>query len=121
MSDIYLPSVEEGDSAEHVARWVLMLSHLYYDHAVSIVDDADYDAMCAEVADHFDALDPHLQNLIGDADTIRATGMDVLLSRQAVAAARDLAKRCGYTVEERPFKAEYECECCGCDLAAIRG
>jgi hypothetical protein len=119
--DITLPSTADGDRIERVVRWVLMCSHLYYDCGVSIIDDADYDALCVEVAEHFDDLDEHHQSLIGDADTIRSTGMDVLLPRSAVYAAYALARELGYEVEERPFEAKYECECCGCGLAPIRG
>lgn len=119
--DIFMPSVRDGDSVDLVARWVLMLSHLYYDRGVSIVDDADYDAMCAEVADAFDDLSEHMQQLLGDPDTLRSTGMDVLLPRRAVSAAERLAKELGETLEPRPYRATHECGCCGCDLMAIRG
>ena len=122
MSDeIFIPRVADGDTVWKVARWVLMLAHLYYDRGVSIVDDAEFDAMCEEVADHFGELPEHERTLLGEPETLRHTGMDMLFSRLIVAQAERMAKDLG--AEPGPYTAkwDYQCECCGCDLAAIRG
>lgn len=119
--DIILPDVNEGSSVSHVGRWVLMLSHLYYDRGVSLVDDATYDELCRQVAEHFDDLTEHLQVQLGSAEEIAATGMGVLLSRQAVGGAESLARELGEELPPYTFKAKYECACCPAELTTIRG
>jgi len=119
--DITIPDVNEGSSVSQVGRWVLMLSHLYYDRGVSLVDDAIYDEMCRQVAEHFDNLTEHLQIQLGSAEEIAATGMGVLLSRQAIGGAESLAHELGETLSPYDFKAKYECACCPAQLAPIRG
>ena len=119
--DITIPDVNEGSSVSQVGRWVLMLSHLYYDRGVSLVDDAIYDEMCSQVAEHFDNLTEHLQIQLGSAEEIAATGMGVLLSRQAIGGAESLAHELGETLAPYDFKAKYECACCPAQLAPIRG
>lgn len=119
--DITIPDVNEGSSVSQAGRWVLMLSHLYYDRGVSLVDDATYDEMCRQVAEHFDNLTEHLQTQLGSAEEIAATGMGVLLSRQAIGGAESLAHELGETLPPYEFKAKYECACCPAQLAPIRG
>lgn len=119
--DIYIPDAES--SASLVARWVLMLSHLYYDRNVSLVDDATYDELCQMVADRWDEIDEAYQTMLGSPEEIRATGSGVLLSRQTIAAAERMAADCGYELEPyRPtFTYEYADERGAFDLATIRG
>lgn len=119
--DIFVP--DETSSASLVARWVLMLSHLYYDRSVSLVDDADYDALCAMVADRWDELDEAYQTMLGSPEEIRSTGSGVYLSRLTISAAERLCRDLGEALE--PFvpkwEYEYEDERGTFDLATIRG
>lgn len=120
--DVTIPDVEAGDSPGRVARWVLMLSHLYYDRGVSLVDDATYDELCAQAADQFEELVEHLQQQIEDPEVLRSTGMGVFLSQMTVAAAERLALDLGHdALPPYKFKAKFICGCCDARLAPIRG
>lgn len=114
---------DESSSASLVARWVLMLSHLYYDRNVSLVSDADYDELCQMVADRWDELDDTLQTMLGSAEEIRTTGSHVFLSRLTISAAERLAADLGETLDPftPKFEYEYEDEAGAFDLATIRG
>ena len=118
--DITIPDVSHS-SPWAVARWVLMLSHLYYDRNVSIVDDGTYDDMCRQVAEHFDELPAHEQFLIGDTEELRYTGIGFALSRLVIAQADQLAKDVGEKLEPYAFEAKGLCDCCDCELTLIRG
>lgn len=118
--DVTIPDVAHS-SVSLVARWVLMLSHLYYDRGVSLVDDATYDDLCAQVADHFDALEEHLQELVEDPEALRSTGMGVYLSRAVIGGAEALARSQGVTLPHYTFRPAYLCSCCDTELSTIRG
>jgi hypothetical protein len=119
--DIYIP--DETSSASLVARWVLMLSHLYYDRNVSLVDDATYDGLCAMVADRWEELDDALQTMLGSPDEIRTTGSHVYLSRLTIAGAEALARDLGVELEPYTpkFESEYEDKRGSFELTTIRG
>jgi len=119
----YVTVPDESSSASLVARWVLMLSHLYYDRSTSLVDDATYDELCRMVAARWDELDEHLQDMLGSAEEIVTTGSHVLVSRWTISAAERLAAELGYALEpHRPtFTYEYEDERGAFELAPIRG
>lgn len=119
--EVEIPDLDEGSSIDLVARWVLVLSHLYYDRGVSLVDDATYDELCRQVYEHYDELTPFRQMQIGDREAIRSTGMGVFLSWLTIAASERLAW--GQEIELGPYaiEFEYECEVTGCGLTTIRG
>ena len=119
--DIEIP--DRSSSASLVARWVLMLSHLYYDRSVSLVDDATYDELCHLVAERWDELDEPLQTMLGSAEEIVTTGSHVLFSRLTISAAERLAADLGVKLEPftPKFVYEYEDERGAFDLAAVRG
>jgi len=119
--EIALPRIEDGDTPWKVARWVLMLSHLYYDRNASLVDDDEFDAMCAEVADHYDELPEHEQVMLGDPDELRHTGQGMTFSRLIVAQAQRLALDLGENPGPYSFVEKYVCECCECPLTTVRG
>lgn len=122
MSDeIFIP--DQNSSADLIARWVLMLAHLYYDRGVSLVDDATYDELSCLVADRWDELSETRQTMLGSPDEIRATGSGVLLSRAAIGAAERLADDLGVALEpfQPTFDYELEDDSGSFDLAAIQG
>lgn len=119
--EVEIPDLEAGSSASLVARWVLMLSHLYYDRGVSLVDDATYDELCRQAAESWGKLPEHLQQQIDDPDALLSTGMGVFLSRLTVAAAERLARSQGEELPPYEFRADYVCGCCEAELAPIRG
>lgn len=120
--DIVVPSVAEGSSVDLVARWVIVCSYLYYEHGISIVDDATFDELCAEVAEHYGELEDWRQNMLGEPETLLYTGTDILLSRLAIAGAHRLARDAGYEIPDPPpFAAEYTCEITGVDLRLVKG
>ena len=118
--EVEIPDIE-CSSASLVARWVLMLSHLYYDRGLSLVDDATYDELCAQAADHDDELPEHLQQQLDDPEALRSSGMGVYLSRATVAGAEALARSQDEELPPYEFVADYECACCEAELATIRG
>jgi len=119
--EVEIPDLEAGSSASLVARWVLMLSHLYYDRGVSLVDDATYDDLCRQTVEAWEELPDHLQQQIDDPDALLATGMGVFLSRATVGGAEALARSQGDELTPYEFRADYVCGCCEAELATIRG
>jgi hypothetical protein len=119
--DITIPRVADGDTVWKVARWVLMLSHLYYDRNLALVDDGEYDAMVQEVAEHFDELPEHEQVMLGDPDEIVTTGSGMVFSHLIIGQAQQLARDLGEDPGPYTFKDDYVCDCCGCRLNSVRG
>jgi hypothetical protein len=119
--EVEIPDLEAGSSASIVARWVLMLSHLYYDRGVSLVDDATYDELCRQTVEAWDELPEHLQQQIDDPEALLSTGMGVYLSRQSIAGAEALARSQDVELPPYEFRPDYECGCCEAELATIRG
>lgn len=119
--DITLPRIADGDTPWKVARWVLFLTYLYYNRGVSLVDDDEYDAMCAEVADVYGDLPEHEQTMLGDPEELRYTGIGCAFSRLVVRQAETLAQALGEDVGHEAWDPTHTCECCGCDLILVRG
>lgn len=116
-----LPRVCDGDTVWKTARWLLMLSHLYYDHNISLIDDDEYDEMAREVAEHFGELPEHEQVMLGDPDEFVYTGSGMAFSHLIIGQACQLARDAGETPRPYVFKQELECDCCGCYLETPRG
>lgn len=116
-----IPFISEGESAWYVARWVLFLTHLYYDRGLSLVEDADYDQMCQELIEHWDDIPEHEQIMLGAPEELRHTGMGCAFSLAIIGQAEQLAKDLGEKAGPYTFKTQYRCECCGCRLTGVRG
>lgn len=69
------------------ARKILMASHLYYDHSLSIMTDAEYDEMSRYVAENYDLLDPVRMWQLEGPEELRDTGQGFKFTTQAVYAA----------------------------------
>jgi len=75
------------------ARWIIMLSHLYYDRDVSLIPDSEFDRLCGYVADNWDDLDPIRQWQLESPDAIRSSGFHIKLTQRAYHAAEALGTR----------------------------
>jgi hypothetical protein len=69
------------------ARRVAIASYLYYRLDVSMMPDHEFDAMCQEVADHWDRLSPLRQFMLGSPAEISASGYHVKMTDMAVSSA----------------------------------
>ena len=74
-------------------RWVIMLSHLYYDRAVSIIPDFEFDRLCRYVSDHFDEISPVVQWQLGSAEAIKSSGFHVKITCMGASSANGIAAR----------------------------
>ena len=77
------------------ARRVLMASWLYYEQGVSVISDAEFDQLCADVAEELEwneamgecDIDPLRVFQLGTAEELRATGCHVWLTYSTVGGA----------------------------------
>lgn len=69
------------------ARWVIMLSHLYYDRGVSLVEDTTFDKLCRYVADNWSDVHPTRQWQLESPEALRASGYHIKLTEMGVRAA----------------------------------
>lgn len=77
------------------ARQVIMASWLYYEKDISLISDAEFDALCKEVAtelEWFDAMgeceiDPVRRLQLGTAEDLKASGFHIKVTQLSVAGA----------------------------------
>jgi len=81
------PAREAGPSLDLCARQIVVASLLYYRHDHSFMSDHDFDHMCRRVAGAWSGLSPLRQFMLGDPDSIRASGYHVKVTRFAEDAA----------------------------------
>ena len=86
------------------ARWVIMLSHLYYDRDVSLVDDAEFDRLCAFAADRWDEVSSIRQWQLESPEAIRASGFHIKITQLGVAAAERLWSSRNPRTPLRPYQ-----------------
>lgn len=86
------------------ARWVIMLSHLYYDRDVSLVEDGEFDRLCTFVADNWEGLEPVRQFQLESADAVRASGHHIKITQLGVAAAERLWRERHPRTPLRPYE-----------------
>lgn len=77
-------------SADLGARKLLVAAYLYYNHAHSIMSDAEYDKGSQWVADKWGELPPLRQWCLGDPGSLRAGGCQFKYTKACVGAAREL-------------------------------
>lgn len=77
------------------ARQIIMASWLYYEKNISIISDAEFDALCQEVADDLEwfemmgesEIDPVRRIQLGSADQLRASGFHIKVTQLSIYAA----------------------------------
>jgi len=99
------------------ARRVLMASWLYYEQGVSVISDAEFDALCRDVAEELEwheamgecDIDPLRVFQLGTAEELRATGCHVWLTHSTVGGAiswwREVSGDAAWT--PRPVRATW--------------
>lgn len=106
-------------------RWFLMLSHLYYDRAVSLVPDHDYDRLGVELSEIYgemDGVDADFHRWqLGDRDEIRSTGHLVKLTRYTVGGAEALCRRLDVELPDYEFVPFKRSKYFGVDWTGVRG
>jgi hypothetical protein len=66
----------------------LMSSYLYYEEACHVLGDCQYDALCKELLDNWDAVTHHHKHLITREDLAAGTGYAIKYPLIVVGAAR---------------------------------
>lgn len=82
-------------SLDRCARLVIMASYFYYRHDVNMMTDGEFDAHCRRLARNFHLLSDDRQFLLGDAESIRASGYHVRVTVLAQDACLHYAKENG--------------------------
>lgn len=85
-----------NDGPDLTARKVIMTSMCYYGLNISLVTDAEYDAMCQRVAKLWSRIDETRQWQLGTPEAIRTSGYRVKVTLYAASAAVGWLKAAGY-------------------------